>query len=217
MFDNNIHHQFVIDFFLSSFNDIENQSTNQKGIDMGWIPAAVAALEKMGSSSRLLTRLYSWPYRRVVENEILLARLNKDDVVLNIGCGAIPFTALYLAGLAGCRVFALDLDHNAARLAKICVLKAGLEDMISVFHADGSKKFEQPYTACIVALQAAPKDIILNALIKTSGPGARFIFRMPSPHYRDHYDSLTSENHAQAVAVQPMRTFDRSVLFRQAA
>lgn len=185
-----------------------------KGEVMSWIPVAVAAWEKISSSSRMLTWLYSRPYRRVIENEIQLGKLGKDDTVLNIGCGAIPFTALYTALLAGSRVYALDVDPCAAKYAARCVRKAGLQDKITVMHADGALDFKHPFNVSIVALQAAPKSRILKAMQKNAQPGARFIFRLPSNPYKDHYDCLQTDIIPRAVASQPMRTFDRSVLFQ---
>jgi len=181
---------------------------------MSWIPMAVAAWEKMSSSSKILTWLYSRPYRQVIENEITLAKLGKDDVVLNIGCGAVPFTALYIAKLAGSRVYALDIDPCAAGYAEKCVKKAGLEDRITVMHADGAQDFRHNFTASIVALQAAPKNRILEVMQKKSRPGARFIFRLASSPYKDHYDCLQTKIRPEAETFQPMRTFDRSVLYQ---
>ncbi len=183
---------------------------------MGWIPAAAAAWEKMSSFSKVLTWLYSRPYRQVIENEIQLAKLGKDDVVLNIGCGAVPFTALYISRLAGARVYALDIDPCAVKHAKNCVSKAGLEDRITVMHADGAQDFKYPYNVAIVALQAAPKSRILKVMQQNAMPGARFIFRLPSNPYKDQYDCLNCPAAPRAVAPQPMRTFDRSVLFYNA-
>jgi len=180
---------------------------------MSWIPPFIAVWEKISSSSKILTWLYSKPYRRIIENEINLAKLNQDDVILNIGCGAVPFTALYLATLTGARVHAIDMDCKAARLAENCVKKSGLAHRITVHLRDGSKPFNASFTASIVALQAAPKKMILSALQQSALPGARFIFRLPSHPYKDHYDSLTTSQLAESIAAQPMRTFDRSVLY----
>ncbi|WP_291318643.1 nicotianamine synthase family protein [Desulfonatronospira sp.] len=180
---------------------------------MSWIPMAVAAWEKMSSSSKILTWLYSRPYRQVIENEIKLANLGKDDIVLNIGCGAVPFTALYTAKLAGSRVYALDIDPCAAGYASQCVKMAGLEDRITVMHADGAQDFRHYFTASIVALQAAPKNRILETMQKKSPLGARFIFRLASHQYKDHYDCLQTQILPDAVTSQPMRTFDRSALY----
>lgn len=180
---------------------------------MSWIPPVIAVWEKISSSSSILTKLYSRPYRRVIENEISLAKLSQDDLILNIGCGAVPFTALFLATLTGARVLAVDIDPRAAGLAEKCVKNSGLAHRIQVFQGDGSKPLDISFTASLVALQAAPKDMILGALKQSAPPGARFIFRLPSPSYQDQYDNLSSDLAPGAISAQPMRTFDRSVLY----
>ncbi len=180
---------------------------------MSWIPSAVAVWEKISSSSKILTWLYSRPYRGVLENEITLAGLHKNDIILNIGCGAVPFTALYLATLVGAKVYAVDIDPMAVRLAGKCVEKAGLSHRIKVIEKDGAKTFDFPFTASVIALQAAPKRLILDAVKKAALPGARFIFRLPSSPYKDHYESLSTDLPPRAISPQPMRTFDRSVLY----
>ena len=184
---------------------------------MGWIPPVIAAWEKLSSKSKLLTRLYSMPYKRVIENEIRLGRLGPDDVILNIGCGAVPFTALYLASLTGARVYAMDMDPHAAELAEKCVARLGMSDRITVLKGNGADRFERPFSASIVALQAAPKNRIMAVMQEAATPGARFIFRLPSRPYETHYDSLDTDRKASAFAKQPMRTFDRSVLYLNAA
>lgn len=184
---------------------------------MGWIPPVIALWEKASSTSRLLTRLYAMPYRQVIENEIRLGDLGPDDVVLNIGCGAIPFTAIYLATLADAAVYAVDIDPKAVKMAGKCVEKAGLSHKIKVLKQDGAEAFGCPFTACVVALQAAPKTRILDRIKQSAAPGAKFIFRLPSAPYRDHYDALDAGCPADGLVAQPMRTFDRSVLYRNAA
>ncbi|WP_161635991.1 nicotianamine synthase family protein [Desulfonatronovibrio hydrogenovorans] len=184
---------------------------------MSWIPPVIKAWEKLSSASRVLTWVYSKPYKQVLENEIRLGRLCSTDVVLNIGCGAVPFTALYLATLTGARVYAVDIDPRAVALARKCVHNAGLGHRISVIRKNGTEPFDRPFSAAIVALQAEPKNRIMQVMKKTACSGARLIFRLPSPAYRDHYDNLLTDQTAAGVASQPMRTFDRSVLYLNAA
>ncbi len=186
---------------------------------MSWIPPVVSAWEKLSSTSRTLTWIYSRPYKQVVKNEIHFAGISSQDTVLNIGCGAVPFTAIYLATLTGAKVVALDKDPQAARLATNCVHNLGLQHMIEVRAMDGSAFHDaghsQHFTAAIVALQAAPKDRILKGLQASTAAGSRLIFRLPSPAYQQHYDTLETDNSLNSWIRQPMRTFDRSVLYLQ--
>ncbi|WP_045210822.1 methyltransferase domain-containing protein [Desulfonatronovibrio magnus] len=178
---------------------------------MSWIPPVIAAWEKLSSTSKTLTWMYSRPYRKVIENEIHLARITEEDVVLNVGCGAVPFTALYIATITGARVYAMDIDKKAVKLAEKCVSKTDLSHKVDVLHGDGATGFQEDFSVAVIALQAAPKNNILEAMI-SSGQDVRLVFRLPSPAYRDHYDNLITDHYIQAATLQPMTTFDRSVL-----
>ena len=184
---------------------------------MSWIPPVIRAWEKISSSSKILTWLYAKPYRKVLENEIRLGKISHNDTVLNIGCGAVPFTALFLATLTGARVYAMDIDHNAVLLAQKCVKKAGLDHRITVLAGNGADYFDKPFTAAIVALQASPKNKIMSVMQESAQPGTKIIFRLPSHPFKDHYDMLTIDEPATAITIQPMRTFDRSALYYKAA
>jgi hypothetical protein len=65
------------------------------------IPISVAFLEKKVAGCRTLVSLYANYYHQVIDNEIKLASVTANDRVLNIGCGAIPFTAILTAKKRG--------------------------------------------------------------------------------------------------------------------
>lgn len=181
-----------------------------------WIPPLVAALEKAGSRSATFVRLYSRPYKRVVKKEILMSGLNSGDRILNVGCGAIPFTAVHLATMTGARICALERDPAAAESAARCVHRLGLQGSIEVLTRDALEPFGFAFSAAVVSLQAEPKRDIWQRLQQEAMPGAKFIFRLPSGAYAHHYDDSLNPGFApSAWTAQPMRTFDRSVLYIQ--
>ncbi len=67
--------------------------------------------------------LYHNLYKHVVKKEVELARISQEDTVLNIGCGAIPFTALHIVQMTGAKVIALDKDPEAVSKARYCLKK----------------------------------------------------------------------------------------------
>ncbi len=178
------------------------------------IKKAVSLLEKACSRCRLLVRLYSRPYVRVVENEIDLARITPTDRVLNIGCGAIPFTAMLIARLTGARVVAVDRDPQAARLAEACVRKAGLASLIRIVVCDGARPAWAPhgFDVAVVALQAEPKAGILSSLLDSGRGRSRVVARVPRDPFLDQYDPLPPGCPIEARAAQNMKTFECSAL-----
>ena len=89
-------------------------------------------VEKVLTRLPLLSFFYSRPYRGVVEREVKLAAIGDGDVVVNIGCGSVPFTAIYLARLTGAKIVALDKEKEAVECARRYIKARGLADIIRV-------------------------------------------------------------------------------------
>lgn len=176
------------------------------------IKKIVSLLEKTCSQCRPLVELYSSPYMRVVQNEIDLAHITAADRVLNIGCGAIPFTAILIARLTGAQVVAVDRDPQAAQLAQNCVQKTGLGHLIQIVHGDGSQRMPERFDVAVIALQAEPRAQILSSLFSSGQEGRRIVTRLPSEPFRNQYDPMPHDYPIAAQVPQAMKTFDRSVL-----
>lgn len=173
-------------------------------------------VEKVLTRLPLLSFFYSRPYRGVVEREVKLAAIGDGDVVVNIGCGSVPFTAIYLARLTGAKIVALDKEKEAVECARRYIKARGLADIIRVVWGDGAQISEcGSATAWVVALQAAPKNAILQHFLKSAPQGARIVFREPRPAFAGQYDQLPCSARPQSETNHNMVTFNRSVLFTQ--
>ncbi len=177
------------------------------------VAPAVAMMEKKVASSRLLVSLYSRIYHEVVNNEIKLAGITARDRVLNIGCGGIPFTALLIAKFTGARVWAIDNDQNAVAVARKCVAAQNMDHLISVINYDGREPFSYDFDVALVALQAEPKQEILDSLVARGGNEARLVFRSPRLEAAHQYDRLPSRPTFSKRIDQKQATFDCSVLY----
>lgn len=180
---------------------------------MGQIQGLTRMWEKICSRVPLLTHAYSNRYRKVVQREIDLGGITHRDRVLNIGCGAIPFTALLLARMTGAGVTAVDRDPEAVGRARKCVKRMQLSEAISVEVADGRRISAEPFSVTVVALQAEPKEEILENLLSTGREGLRAIFRSPSAAFDSNYDCLPVQCTPAGEIDQHKLTFDRSVLY----
>ncbi|MCD5415456.1 MAG: methyltransferase domain-containing protein [Clostridiales bacterium] len=169
--------------------------------------------EKLLSKIPFGANLYTQYYQQVVQKEITLAQITNNDVILNIGCGAVPFTAIYLALLTKAKVWAVDKDRKAIEQARCYCNKIGLREQIKFIIADGSKGIPLNFTVAIVALQAEPKELLLDNLLKATTQGGRLVFRKPSKKFKDHYDHLPKDYPFTGMVKQNMKTFDSSVLY----
>ncbi len=179
---------------------------------MTLIQPLVSAVEKCLSGMPSAGNLYSRPYRRVVAKEIELARITSADRVLNIGCGAVPFTAIHVSRLTGAKVWALDRDPGSVNKARAYIKNAGLMERIEVLECDGAEVMPVDFDVAIVALQACPKERILRNLLEAVRPEGRLVFRQPSPRFTNHYDKLPQHILPNAEVKHDMKTFDRSLL-----
>jgi trans-aconitate methyltransferase len=177
------------------------------------IPMLVAFLEKKVAGNRTLMSFYANYYHQVIDNEIKLASITAKDRVLNIGCGAIPFTALLTARKTGARVWAIDCDKTAVKVAQRCVVAQQLEHLVTVMHLDGTENIPIDFDVAIVALQAKPKKAILDNLLKSGSAQARLVFRRPRSDMAHQYDLLPARPLFSDFIGQDKATFDGSVLY----
>lgn len=178
---------------------------------MGRFPRVVAWLEKQCSAYQPLAEIYGKPYAQVLRRELDLAGVGPDDVLLQVGCGSVPFSAVWAARHTGCRVLALDSDPAAVEKARRLVRRWGLQDSIEVLRLDAARRVPAGFTAAHLSLQAAPKDQIL-ARIAEAVPGAPVVVRQPRPGLEGTYGALPAHCPVVDWVEQPMGTFPRSLL-----
>lgn len=180
---------------------------------MSYIQPAVAATEKILARFPWLVRLYAAPYKRIVARELAEAAINETDTLLQIGCGAIPFTAIHLAALSRAHIIAIDNDAAAVTQARQLITALGLNSRIEIRQAEGTEVACGNCNAVFVALQARPKAAILAHLLNTCPPGARFIFRAPTQRFSSQYDPVPTAVLTSRWVHQPMPTFKRSFIY----
>ncbi|AUX08816.1 protein-L-isoaspartate carboxylmethyltransferase [Halalkaliarchaeum desulfuricum] len=173
---------------------------------MGRFGETVAALEKVFTDAPWLFEVYTRIYRSVVDREIELAGIDANDRVLNVGCGAMPFTAALLAKRSGATVYALDNDPSVVREARRNLARAGVADDVEVVVGDGREvigdgtHLPEPCSVAVVALQAEPKDEIVERYRRAQGGPSRVVVRQPRSVFSADYDPVTTAQAAQDSA-----------------
>lgn len=177
------------------------------------IAPLVKNLEKIISSNWVLSHFYAKPYLSVIKSEVDMAKISSKDKVLSIGCGAIPFTAVYIAKLTGAKVIAIDNDLAAIKKASQFVLKHNIGQLVDFKCISGEDVSAKDFTVAFVALQARPKDKIISNLLKT-GTDIKIIARKPLSKLTKEYDMLPDCYNYQNICFHSkMKTFDASVLY----
>ncbi len=173
-----------------------------------YIQRFTCALEKFLHKHPSLFRLYSLPYSRVLRREISLAGISSKDTVLNVGCGSLPFTAVYIAESTGAKVYAVDNDPKAVKYATDLVDKLGLSGSIKVLEADGKETVPIEFDIAVLALHVEPKSEVLKNLLPK-----KVMMRIPRKSLETSYglDSIPYTPLGQVDHMMP--TFDRSLLY----
>jgi len=174
------------------------------------IQSFTSSLEKTMYDNPSFFEMYALPYEGVVKREIELGDITSEDTVLNLGCGALPFTAVHIVQLTGARVHAVDKDTNALKRAKKIVDYLGLSEDISFFEDDCLRELPTIFDKALVALQVEPKNRVLENLI--SEEEGSVIVRAPRDGFEETYGEMPDFEPTDEVE-HNMLTFDRSLLF----
>jgi SAM-dependent methyltransferase len=111
--------------------------------------------------------------QNVVERMLELAKVAKDDVVYDLGCGdgRIPVTA---AKKHGCRAFGFDIDPNRIRESIENVEKNGVENLVTIQQRDIFKV--DLSDANVVTLYLLPDlNVKLIPQLEKLKPGSRIV------------------------------------------
>ncbi|SDM31194.1 class I SAM-dependent methyltransferase [Halarsenatibacter silvermanii] len=182
---------------------------------MAVIKKITGKFERACRGNKRLFKIYSLPYRNAVLREVKLGNIGEDDVVLNIGCGGLPFTAYYLARLSQARVVAVDVDLEAINSAQKLFSEnnfPSLESEIEFAVMCGCRAaVELNYDIIVAALQTENKLEMIKILDDNPG-GWKFITREPRKIFGSQYESLSSKVNPSDSVGHYFPTFDRSIL-----
>lgn len=179
----------------------------------GVIKPLIAGLERRFYDRVWFFHAYAFPYRALVDREVVLAGVMPGETILHIGCGSLPFTAVLAARLTRSPVIAIDCDADAIRRATTVVRRLGLERQIHLCCADAACDQLPSAEVALVALQAAPKEAILANLRRCLHPrSGRAVLRLARPGLEGEYGHWPLLPASPPTTWHHMPTFDRSVL-----
>ncbi len=184
---------------------------------MRFISAATKKIEKIVRGNPLLFKIYARPYKKTVKREINLAEISSDDTILNIGCGALPFTAYFMSTYTRAEIIAVDYDPEILSSARRCLqqnLPAERARNIQVVNMSGVEAVRNlDFSIVMAALQTENKVDILRELCRSGIEKWRYITREPRNGLEGEYDSLSSAISPHGRIDQYFPTFDCSVLY----
>ena len=116
----------------------------------------------------------------MIENEIRLANITKDDIILHIGCGSLPVTSIALAKKTGAKITSIDIKHKSVKQAQLFVSKYNLSNQIKIIHADANHFPMDEFDLVLLSQGIKPHKEILAYVSQSINPETRVIFRSSS-------------------------------------
>jgi precorrin-6B methylase 2 len=137
--------------------------------------------------------------QKVVDRMLELAKVSKDDVVYDLGCGdgRIVITA---AKKYGARAIGFDIDPEMVREARRNVKEAGVEDLVTIEQADVFTLDLTPASVITIYLLASLNVKLIPQLQKLK-KGARIVshdFDMQGVQH-DHFETLEVGNDSHDI------------------
>ena len=93
--------------------------------------------EKISRNFKFLSDLYLDLYEEIINNEIKIGDIKKNDSILVIGCGSLPATTVLLYKKTRANILAIDIDPKAVRKAKLFLKENHLDKKIMIENKDG--------------------------------------------------------------------------------
>lgn len=155
-------------------------------------------VEKISSFFPQLIHLYRIYYKDVIEKEIALGEVSREDNILCIGGGPFPSTAIEIAYKTGANVSVVDCDPSAVKCAKRVIKMLKLNNKIKIIEAKGQEIDPSSFSVIHMALQVFPKDEILVNILSKASQGCRILVRSPQEKLKSCYSDLCEEYQCKA-------------------
>jgi len=162
----------IVSFFLKNF------SRNMNAFALKFISDYLFIIvEKIIVKLPSLLLPYITYYEDIVDNEINLAKITKQDTILHIGCGPIPSTSLLVTQKTGARTIGIDKNILSVQDAQYCVHVVHQENQIQIHHANALTYTMQSSQVIIISQGIEPRYEVLAHIANTMGPDTRVLFR----------------------------------------
>jgi hypothetical protein len=162
----------IFSFFLKTF------SRNMNAFELKFVSDYLFIIvEKIIVKLPSLLLSYITYYEDIVDNEIHLAKITKQDTVLHIGCGPLPSTSLLVAKKTGAHTIGIEKNILSVQDAQYCVHAVHQENQIQIQHANALDYPMGASNVIIVSQGIEPRYEVLANIANTMGPNTRLIFR----------------------------------------
>ena len=158
------------------------------------VTALSQKIEDWAFETEIVYKLAARYYHDVIEREVVLANITKDDHILCIGGGICPFSAILLHQTTGAKVTVIDNNDKCVPKAVKIIERLGISKYVKVLYQDGGNcglDFSK-YSVVHFALQVCPMECVFSYVEGRVVPGTKLLIRRPKRKLGKFYSGLTS-------------------------
>ena len=133
--------------------------------------------ELLATHNMLFTKMYIKFHTYSVKKEIEMAGLKKEDKILHIGCGSIPYTLIILSDVLKTKVVGIDINQKVVDNARNLLKKFEKYDSIIIDKAEGVKYNVLPFNVIIISYGINQHDLVLKHVIDSVCKKSKVIIR----------------------------------------
>ncbi|MCL2217457.1 MAG: class I SAM-dependent methyltransferase [Defluviitaleaceae bacterium] len=151
-------------------------------------------IENWALGREIVYKLVAQYYHDVIEKEVVLANITRDDHILCIGGGICPFSAILLHQTTGAKVTVIDNNDQCVPKARKIIERLGIGAFVKVLCQDGGSaglNFAK-YTVVHFALQVCPMECVFSHVERHVAPGTKLLVRRPKGNLKKIYSGLNN-------------------------
>lgn len=147
-----------------------------------FIDIVFSTCEKIFSKFDILLLLYIDSYLESIRNEIQFANISGNLKILNMGCGSIPATCIFIAKETNAKITGIDKNLESVNRAKIIISKLKLEERVEIKHSNAMNFQLNDFDIIIIGNGINPYYNVLEHVTTNMKDDAIVIFRTFSHH-----------------------------------
>ena len=157
-----------------------------------WMTDFTYKIENKAIEIGLIYKLACNYYRDVIKKEAVLANITQEDVILCIGGGVCPFSAILFHQITGAKVTVIDNNKDCIPKAQKAIERLALTDKVKVICEEGcsSNINFADYTVVHLALQVSPMEKVFSYVKDKIAPGTKLLLRRPKKQLDNIYCHL---------------------------
>ncbi len=174
---------FIKKILFSEFPDKFKPGSLKNVVDLMF-----RVFEKTAHNFDFITNAYLNAYEVMIEKELKLTEVSKDDSVLIIGCGSLPSTSIVIAEKTNAKNVSMDIDKSAVEAARKILKKMNLLDKVKVRLVEDINYPIDDFDLIFILYGVKKQEKIFRHIFENAKSDVKVIIRSYSDDFKNVFD-----------------------------